>query len=482
MQGIQGYIFATNELKQIVGASELVERVCTALFSESLAAGAEPVVTAAGNIKYIFSDRAALEKAVRLFPRLVAETAPGLTVSQAVVAMDGDYADFSCAVNELERRLKAQRNRPMKSLTAGLMAVGRSRKTGLPAVDVAGDEQPDECTVKKTAALADNQTTLKLVKKLTGEQVSAGEVAWDIKDLTGRNDWIAVIHADGNGLGEVVASVGNDPDELRTFSLNLDNATKAAAQTAYGKIGRFSFKLPIRPVVLSGDDLTVICRADIALEFARGFLAAFEEETQRLMGLKLTACAGIAFIKSSYPFHYGYSLAETLCTEAKRDAKSPEIRRNGLAPSCLMMHKVQSSFIEDWAEIERKELTTKDGGSYNFGPYYLNELPNRWTVDRLQSEAYCLTDGKDGKDGNAAKTDIREWMTLMAENVGLAKQKANRVNAIGSKKVKDSFNAATGGVEREGRWFYPAHDILSLVALESKTKKRGMTLYENNQV
>ena len=468
MQGIQGYIFATNELKQIVGASELVERVCTSLFNERFAADAQPVVTAAGNIKYIFSDRVALEKAVRLFPRLVAETAPGITVSQAVVTMDGAYADFKYAVDELERRLMAQRNRPMKSLTAGLMAIERSRKTGLPAVEVSEGEYVDECTKKKTEALASNDTILKLMKNLTGDNVSVRNVAWDIKDLTGQNDWIAVIHADGNGLGEVVARVGNDPDKLRDFSLNLDNATKAAAQTAYGHIGRFSFKLPIRPVVLSGDDLTVICRADIAIKFVSGFLKAFEKKTEELIGHKLTACAGIAFIKSSYPFYYGYNLAETLCAEAKRDAKSPEMKRDGLAPSCLMMHKVQSSFIEDWAEIERKELTTKDGGSYVFGPYYLAEQADRWTVAKLQEKVDLLTDGK---DGNAAKTDIREWMTLMADNEGLAEQKANRVDAIGSKEIKDSFNEATTGVERGGKSRYPAYDILSLVALESKTKE-----------
>ena len=469
MKGIQGYIFATNELKQIVGASELVERVCTSLFSESLAAGAQPVVTAAGNIKYIFSNRAAVEKAVRLFPKLVTEKAPGITVSQAVVTMEGAYADFGSAVNELERRLMAQRNRPMKSLTAGLMAVERSRKTGLPAVEVSQGEYIDESTKEKTKALDDNKTTLKLMKKLTGKDVTVREVAWDIKDLTGQNDWIAVIHADGNGLGEVVARVGDDPDKLRAFSLNLDNATKAAARKAYGKIGHFSFKLPVRPVVLSGDDLTVICRADIALEFVTGFLEAFEEETQKQLGNKFTACAGIAFIKSSYPFYYGYNLAETLCAEAKKDAKSPEMRGNGnnLAPSCLMMHKVQSSFIEDWTEMERKELTTKDGGSYIFGPYYLNEQQERWTVAKLQEEASRLTDGK---DGNAAKTDIREWMTLMADNVGLAKQKANRVNAIGKGKIKQSFNIATKGEKRKGKLHYPAYDILSLVALESKTK------------
>ena len=34
VQGIQGFIFQTNELKDIVGASELVEEICTKMFAE----------------------------------------------------------------------------------------------------------------------------------------------------------------------------------------------------------------------------------------------------------------------------------------------------------------------------------------------------------------------------------------------------------------------------------------------------------------
>ena len=34
VQGIQQFIFQTNELKDIVGASELVESICTELFKK----------------------------------------------------------------------------------------------------------------------------------------------------------------------------------------------------------------------------------------------------------------------------------------------------------------------------------------------------------------------------------------------------------------------------------------------------------------
>ena len=36
VQGIQSFIFQTNTLREIVGASELVEEICTKMFAEQL--------------------------------------------------------------------------------------------------------------------------------------------------------------------------------------------------------------------------------------------------------------------------------------------------------------------------------------------------------------------------------------------------------------------------------------------------------------
>ena len=53
VQGIQQFIFQTNELKDIVGASELVEFICTRLFKEVVGKGwteANQIISAAGNV------------------------------------------------------------------------------------------------------------------------------------------------------------------------------------------------------------------------------------------------------------------------------------------------------------------------------------------------------------------------------------------------------------------------------------------------
>ncbi len=85
IQGIQGFIFQTNELKDIVGASEMVEEICTNMFSKRFLADGELIVSAAGNIKCLFSSEEQCRAAVMSFPKAVMEAAPGITISQAVI-------------------------------------------------------------------------------------------------------------------------------------------------------------------------------------------------------------------------------------------------------------------------------------------------------------------------------------------------------------------------------------------------------------
>ena len=465
VQGIQGFIFQTNELKDIVGASELVEEICTKMFEDEFKQDGELIVSAAGNIKCLFYSEEQCQKAVLLFPKTVMEAAPGITISQAVVKTTPEEIDrnFQLIVDELEKKLRAQRNRACKSITTGLMGIERSRRTGLPAVKVEKDDFLDLGTAKKKKRSEGSTATLTLSKKSFGlDQLSKEELALNIEDLTDRNDWIAIIHADGNGLGEFLANMGGNKNELSVFSSKLSEATIAASQKTFNELPQDLDKIiPIRPVVLGGDDLTVICRADIAIAYTKSFLSHFEEETKQ-RNFPLTACAGIAFIKSSYPFHYGYDLAEMLCSRAKKDAKSRKV--NGLAPSCLMFHKVQSSFVESFDEIARKELTPSTGHSFEFGPYYISPQDNRWTIDDLLKHAFVLI-GKnkdESKDGNAIKSDIRNWMSLMHEDIEKAGQRKKRVLQLAKDKYKDTFSLATTPIVRDGIKCYPAFDILSI--------------------
>lgn len=481
VQGIQSFIFQTNELKDIIGASELVEKICQDAFKEFSGENegklkGKKIINAAGNIKFIFDKKEDCEKAFLCFPKKVMEMAPGITISQAVLEMNDN--NFGKAFDDIENKLHIQRNRPARSISLGLMGMCRSRKTGMPAVAIDGDDFLDLATKKKKdfANLANNR----LCENCFGIKNSKRMII-SIDDITSKNDWIAVIHADGNELGKIIKTIESDADKLHEFSENLNASTVEAAKQAYQVISAkykddFDKFIPIRPIVLGGDDFTVICRADFAIEYANEYIKSFENETQKRLFRKLTACAGIAFIKSSYPFYYAYNLAESLCSEAKKDAKMEAHLINGLVPSCLMFHKVQDSFVEDYDQIVQRELTANEGCSFKFGPYYINnKIDGKWTVDDLLEKVKLL----DSKEGNAVKSHLRQWMSIMYDNAEYAKQKVSRITVMlspSSKDLEELVKSVTNDKYHvDGTAVYPVYDMLAVYSIKYQVTKNQVT-------
>jgi hypothetical protein len=499
VQGIQSFIFQTNELKDIVGASELVERICTETFAK-FANNGESILRAAGNIKFIFNDRKDCEKAVLEFPKTVMEMAPGITISQAVVAMEGKNKDYSNASDELEKRLRIQRNKPVKPINLGLIGTLHSRKTGLPVVNIDGDDYLDEATLKKKEASKVKKRNgvykemTNLTRKAFADGTYPGKITDNIDSITDANNWIAIVHADGNGLGQVVQKICKNENVAREFSTELEKATVTAAKTA-STIFKDKEIIPCRPIVIGGDDFTVVIRGSLALNYVNNYLTEFEKQTKILMsGIAdkfeaeldagqqeilrngLSACAGIAYIKSSYPFYYGYNLAETLCSRAKADAKKPErINANGgLAPSCLMFHKVQDSFVTNFDSIVTRELTPCSNVSFEYGPYYIKDKTpdDMMSIDSLKNLCEKLTT----KDGGAIKSHLRQWITVLHDKgMDAADQHFKRLKTIVSKEdeqlVDKLMSLRKKKVLDKEILVYSIYDILSLYSIENiKTK------------
>ena len=512
VQGIQDFIFRTNKLKEIMGASELVEDICTNLFAhhlysdkknnngktlkEQLQEDKNAIVFAAGNIKYIFENKTDCEKLAAKFPMVVAIYAPGITMSQAVVEYDDNPQAYASAVKILETRLKTQRNKPQRNLNIGLMGIQRCRQTGLPAVIQIDNEYYDEASFKKlylhdfdNIACQDSngkfkpRTSFSLCEKAFGdEKLSEKRIPYEVDKMTGDNNWVAVIHADGNGLGQIIMKIGSNPTKFKEFSQKLDAATINAFNQAYNEICPKNDNeiIPIRPIVLSGDDMTMICRADIAIPFTKAFLENFENGTQGIINEKdeiftegtvkdrLTACAGIAFVKSSYPFHYAYNMAETLCGEAKKNAKDSDSIKEGseLPQSCLLFHKVQSSFISNYDTILKQELTAADKvTSFQYGPYYLKDKEGYCTIDSFMQTVNTISN-----PDNSLASNIRNWLSLMYDNTSLAKQRANRILAnINDNSSKNIFEKATKIVNNKCM----AYDLMCIKSFNTlKTKQK----------
>jgi hypothetical protein len=488
VQGIQGFIFETNKLREIVGASELVEQICTTMFQNAVPnfQSENLIIGAAGNIKYIFDNKNDCQTLVRIFPKMVMTEAPGVTISQAVVEYQNSLEKENIAT--LESKLRIQRNKTTVQHGLGLMITERSRRTGKSGIGWKNKNKEDAAVIdlgqkNKTAKSKEAKDTL--LNKILHEGHNLGDNRFpsDINHIVKKQEreWIAVVHADGNNLGKVIMKMADELPQEHTkdafieFSIRLEKATVMAASEAfydviYNKLEDHEY-LPIRPVILGGDDLTVIIRGDLAMDFTERFLIFFEKHTKEQFkyfgttyGLEdfdgcLTACAGIAYIKPNYPFHYGVKLSEKLCENSKNIAK--KINKNN-TPSCISFHKVQGSFIENYKDIVEQELCAS-GVQFNYGPYFIKEQHGFATVCQLKNWT------KEIKKEDAPKGPLRNWLSDLQVNKEKASQQLDRIKTLNKKYVSRlSLSSNDIFTKRSDKTYTHIFDVITLATIEKK--------------
>ncbi|MCF6244164.1 MAG: hypothetical protein L3J43_03955 [Sulfurovum sp.] len=459
VQGIQDFIFKTNKLQEIVGASEIVKNIA-ALFSNDYSPE-EILLNAAGNIKAVFSE-AECQKVVKAFPQSVMLSAYGITISQAVVKIEGVSASQE-DINKLEQRLKVQRNKVSAPLDLSLNIMELNPSTAKPVVAYKSIQN------KPTAVDMATKQKIEANDVFFSENAHLKEFR-NLSEISNGKNKIAVIHADGNGLGMLIPQLLKQGKKLSEFSKALDSATKNAFERAK------TDEMSIRDVILGGDDMVVICNANDALEFTKNFLVNFEKETQKQLGSKLTACAGIAYTNEKYPFYYAVSLAESLCDESKKHAK--QINQD-LAPSCLMFHNIQSASFEDWGKFIENELTIQtELGEIrcDFGPYYIEQTGQPLLSDFINTLEAYRCDGSPISRLRAWISELynsREYADRMLERINDMVSESNNWNACIMQKNLNRFDKELSNekliIKKDGIDKTPIYDVLQILsATEAK--------------
>jgi len=466
IQGIQGFIFETNKLQEIVGASEIVKSIEDDFTEETKEFSVKILMNAAGNIKAIFEKEEECQALVLVFEKMVEQKAYGIAISQAVVKIEGN-SESQADINKLEQRLKIQRNKPSIALDLSLNIMELNSKTAKPLISKKEDRGTDQKRKAYEYFLEKNHQ----LKEFT-----------QLSKLSNGKNKIAVIHADGNGLGMLIPKLREKGMELSAFSKQLDLATTEAFNRAK------SNNISIRDVILGGDDMVVICNANDALRFTKDFLYHFEEQTKEKIGHKLTACAGIAYANEKYPFHYAVSLAEELCDTTKKHAKKIN---EDLAPSSLMFHNIQSSNFQSWDKFVEDELMIVTDKRYyekdeekekvqpldkkpircDFGPYYLDEK-NQATIEGFMNtlESYRC-------DGSPISR-LRAWMgelyksekyaSIMLERINeMAEQSSDWRSCIMQKNLNMLDIELSNErliIEKDGKPKTPIYDVLQILS------------------
>ncbi len=195
------------------------------------------------------------------------------------------------------------------------------------------------------------------------------------EELAGGDNFIAVVHIDGNGMGKRVDSIYEKHTDwescrqtLRRFSEGIQSDFERAFRETVEAVIAHGFpeeQLPIRPVVLAGDDVCFVTAGKIGLECARIFLEKLSAmENCEQPGRPYAACAGVALVHKKYPFHQAYDLAEELCGSAKKFGA-------GIDPdgriSAIDWH-IEFGQLKEGLSALREDYATEDGGRMELRP------------------------------------------------------------------------------------------------------------------
>lgn len=477
--GNQNYIFTTNKLRENVGASELTYRVGTQWVLEAMEDAGGPsglwpedgdasqlrrnlldarhnrpitedgvvvevIVATSGKALLLVKDPKVGPRIVQNVTMKALECAPGIDVCGVIEEFDWarkPLGEVNEAIHKKFEQIHSSYPGPAARFLR-LPVVEDCRSSGLPAerwhdVDKNDEAAKSAVSIRKWESRDDYARRMQKLPGLEERKVNFADNVGELEgELKKDSQWLAVVHADGNGLGEIFLKFGQyakcqpDPpaadytelnrqyvDKFRRFSLALDVCAEQAFLTALdGLLKRNAdawYKPLILPLVLGGDDLTVVCDGKVALQFTRDFLKGFERETeenhfagiipeiaQEALGApRLSACAGVAIIKPHFPFSAAYDLAEELIMSAKQVKKlvtNPDKKIDELpAPwpcSAIDFHALYDSTVSELDELRSRKVDGQMRG----------KLLTDSGQTRLYSRPYVVSAKLDGAEG-------KEW-------------------------------------------------------------------------
>lgn len=377
-KGIQDFILKGDKLRLMIGASGLVEQLPNAFLDKLLSelhlqvdVDYRILSRSAGGARLLFKESAPVDALAKILPIAVDLYAPGLEVVQSIRPLT---CGLKAAMSQAEQDLRIRRNCPVPVMPPPGPLVERCPRSGQPVTGYfrqQDEKEPADAAMQaKDLAVRDAKRILEY--KIRNDGQSNISVPESFSSFCNREKGlIAIIHIDGNGLGLKISNLlqnGLSDEETANryakFSSDVEHITQSAARNALAELTKHNDSVPVVPLIVAGDDLTLIMKARDAVPFVKSYLQNMESLSRDDNPENgMTACAGIVFAKPDYPFAQAYDLCESLCSFAKNETKRSR--------SAVAFWRLTSSLADDFPSIREKELTTSDS-ILTMMPYIVN--------------------------------------------------------------------------------------------------------------
>jgi hypothetical protein len=416
IKGIQRFIFSVPKLKCIVGASSLIADFddCESWISSLEAnSGVELIFSGGGRGLFKLKDSSTLDRIQNALLRRAHASGLDIRFGHAPNLMDAvhgadelypfyptDLSGEPCTVSGIWPTNAANGVHPMIQ-----KRIDEARH------DALGKQILAELTEQQLLAQRFNDFTLEFFRNVNPrfdeetntDEINIAKAAYN--SLGSRNRW-AIVAMDGNDMGKQFdASDATTPDEtshlkrLKTMSKSLNVCTFQAfleatsellnswiedlrhdqldrcTVSANGVNDKKTLILPIRPLILGGDDVTLLCHGQYAMQFVATMSTRFTElskeaaEKAKDNGLtsdlwpatsnKLTISAGVLFAKSTFPLSIAIPYAESLLANAKASQRGSANKGQPMN-AAVDWETITDTLVDTPAERRYRELVFED--------------------------------------------------------------------------------------------------------------------------
>lgn len=410
ISGIQRYIFSTGKLREQVGASRIVHNILYHDLPTVL--GEEPyrweekrllnfegkkhhiVYIGGGNAVVLYEDKKYMEDRTRLLQKKVIEmTENKLRLCYAGIDIGtGADKNYGKVYSDLMKEMSSSKNLPSPIQLVSGFAIGEHDSITKESLVLMPSAAKDSKVLEKYGPISRVQKE-RVFRQPDNEQEQdkkAYSVDFESFRKKDRKSFVAVIHIDGDTMGQQIqaavekfSEVKNFEEsmlEIRTLSKEIDSLYKAALDSAikdlYGSSQ--SEKIPFRPLITDGDDITLVMEAERAFDFVESFMENLIKcrsnfQKMREYDFKVSASAGIVFVHDKFPFYAAYEIAEQLCKSAKSVKKNDEQKKHISTMDFHIIHSGMRSNLEEYRKENYLKKRGKDVFELQLRPYFFED-------------------------------------------------------------------------------------------------------------
>jgi CRISPR/Cas system-associated protein Cas10 (large subunit of type III CRISPR-Cas system) len=369
---IKEYVFATEKLREIRGASRLLDQLNESdrmeKFIRSINPDHKAIFFGGGSGAVLAPSKEAAEKLIAAVEELYHRETVTASISGAAVPLNPgtETSGFGKRIEAAAFQLRRVKDKKARRIQASMEAFTQPCQVceRYPAIQVVTNEPLcDSCAIKRKVDEDHRRVEPRAIQDL--EELGA---------LAHPSGYIGFIYADGNNMGDLLMRLP-DTQSYKKMAEGLRQLVTALPKQSTG-----SYEV----LLAGGDDLMMVTTGETAIQTALGIARHFEQEIQKLLSSielsgekQRTLSVAVVLAHANFPITAFRSLAEQLLKRAKR-----RCAEEGYTTSAIDFMVVTSAGSSDLA-THRDEVLTQKSFAFPHGNRQIRLTQRPYTLDEV---------------------------------------------------------------------------------------------------